>query len=96
MIATATNLVGRDVMRREERLKASAERLLSLAAAPTFAAMALLTAIPNDGAAAMLCSAAHNSSPLTGMEAMYLLMSAFHLTPWLRLLSRRPGGVGRP
>jgi hypothetical protein len=57
---------------------------LSLAAAPTFAVMALLSAIlgPTD----MLCASA---SPLSGMVAMYLLMSAFHLAPWLRLMSRR-------
>ena len=38
-----------------------------------------------DGAPDMLCSA----SPLTGMVPMYLLMSAFHAAPWLKLLSRR-------
>jgi len=37
----------------------------------------------------MLCSAARDGSPLTGMVPMYLLMSAFHLAPWLRLLSSR-------
>jgi len=56
---------------------------LSLAAAPTFAIMALLTLA--GGAPDMLCSA----SPLTGMVPMYLLMSAFHAAPWLKLLSRR-------
>lgn len=57
---------------------------LSLAAAPSFAAMALANALP--GAPDMLCGSA---SPLTGMTAMYLLMSAFHLSPWLRLLAAR-------
>ena len=57
---------------------------LRLAASPTFAVMALLTAgAPAD----MICSAAH-ASPLSGMAPMYLLMSAFHAGPWLRLLSR--------
>ena len=58
---------------------------LCLAAAPTFALMALLTYIFS-GDAAMLCM---GSSPLTGMAAMYLLMSAFHLAPWLRVISGR-------
>ena len=62
---------------------------LCLAAAPTFAVMALLTCIVS-GDAAMLCLGA-NASPLTGMAAMYLLMSAFHLAPWLRVISGRSG-----
>ena len=62
---------------------------LSLAAAPTFAFMALLTAIPGGGPLEMLCSTGPGASPFTGMGLMYLLMSAFHLGPWLRLTSRR-------
>jgi hypothetical protein len=65
---------------------------LSLAAAPTFAMMALLTGIHGGGMPDMICSAAQDASPLTGMVPMYLLMSAFHLTPWLRLVSRRRSG----
>jgi hypothetical protein len=59
---------------------------LSFAAAPTFGAMALLTATvmaPPD----MLC-ASGAGSPLTGMTAMYLLMTAFHASPWLKRLER--------
>jgi hypothetical protein len=67
--------------------KASADRLLSLAAAPTFAIMALLTGIQGGGMPGMLCSAAHDASLLSGMVPMYLLMSAFHSAPWLRLIS---------
>jgi hypothetical protein len=59
---------------------------LYLAAAPTFAIMALLTAVLSGGSP--LCSAA-SVSPLTGMVPMDLLMSAFHLPPWLKLISRR-------
>ena len=59
---------------------------LYLAAAPTFAIMALLTAVLSGGSP--LCSAA-SVSPVTGMVPMYLLMSAFHLPPWLKLISRR-------
>ena len=62
---------------------------LGLAAAPAFAAMALLTVLPDDGPPHMLCSAAEGASLMSGMAPMYALMSAFHLTPWLRLASRR-------
>jgi hypothetical protein len=68
--------------------KASPDSLLSLAAAPIFAIMALLTGIHDGGMPSMLCLAAQDASPLTGMVPMYLLMSAFHLGPWLRLLAR--------
>jgi hypothetical protein len=60
---------------------------LSLAAAPTFAIMALLTGVFGGAAPGTLCSAMH-ASPLGGMVPMYLLMSAFHLAPWLRLIGR--------
>ena len=63
---------------------------LYLAAAPTFAIMALLTS--GGGAVDALCSGA---SPLSGMVPMYLLMSAFHLAPWLKLISRRRNGDRR-
>jgi hypothetical protein len=62
---------------------------LSLAAAPTFAVMALLTAVGGGGPLDMLCSAAPGASPLTGMVPMYVLMSAFHAAPWLKLISTR-------
>src|ERR1700729_4472121 len=57
---------------------------ISLAAAPTFAIMALLTGIHARGMPNTLCSAAQDASPLTGMVSMYLLMSAFHSAPWLK------------
>ncbi|MDF2117702.1 hypothetical protein PY365_19155 [Roseiarcaceae bacterium H3SJ34-1] len=58
---------------------------LSLAAAPTFAAMALLTNSLG-GAPEMLCTT--GGTWLTGMVPMYLLMSAFHSAPWLKLMFR--------
>jgi hypothetical protein len=54
---------------------------LSLAAAPTFAIMALLTGVLGGGPPDMLCSAAQEASPLSGMAPMYSLMSAFHSAP---------------
>jgi hypothetical protein len=65
---------------------------LSLAATPSFALMALLTADRSGSAAHLLCGA--TDSPLSGMVPMYVLMSVFHAAPWLRLLdnNRRPGG----
>jgi hypothetical protein len=68
---------------------------LCLAAAPTFAIMALLTGVLGGGMPDMLCSAAQDASPLSGMVPMYLLMSAFHSTPWLKLVSSRRSGIRR-
>ena len=78
-----------DIARGRGRIELSAVRLLSLAAAPTFAVMALLTAVHGDGMPDMICSATREGSVLAGMVPMYLLMSAFHLAPWLKLFSRR-------
>jgi hypothetical protein len=64
----------------------------SLAAAPTFALMALLTVVLGGGQP-MLCSAAQDAWGLSGMVPMYLLMSAFHSAPWLKLISRRREGA---
>ncbi len=64
----------------------AAADFLYLAAAPTFAIMALLSSVSGGGLPVALCSAA---SPLSGMVPMYWLMSAFHLAPWLKLISRQ-------
>jgi hypothetical protein len=61
---------------------------LSLAASPTFALMAWIAA--NDAHPIALCSARSSILPIDGMTAMYLLMSLFHVSPWLRLASARP------
>jgi hypothetical protein len=50
-------------------------RALSLAATPTFAIMALVTAVHR------------GSMPATEMTTMYSLMGVFHSGPWLRLLA---------
>jgi hypothetical protein len=66
-----------------------AGEVLSLASAPTFAVMALLTGSIDGGPPDMLCSATQHAFALNGMALMYLLMSAFHSAPWLRLLCNR-------
>jgi hypothetical protein len=68
-----------------------AAEFLYLGAAPTFAIMALLTAVLGGGSLDVLCSGA---SPLSGMVPMYALMSAFHMAPWLKLISRRGSATG--
>jgi hypothetical protein len=60
---------------------------LCLAATPAFAIMALLTALSSEPD--FLCAALQHASPLGGMTLMYLLMSAFHLAPWLKLICGR-------
>ena len=66
---------------------------LCLAAAPTFAIMALLTGVFGGGPPDMFCSAAPDALPLSGMVPMYVLMSAFHSAPWLKLISSRRSGA---
>ena len=44
------------------------------------------------GGSDAICSAMPAGAPLSSMTVMYLLMSAFHLVPWLKRIS---GGVGR-
>jgi hypothetical protein len=74
-------------MRSASAASARAAGWLSLAAAPTFAAMGCLATL--HGSMDMMCSTGGGGSLLAGMAPMYLLMSAFHLGPWLRLVSRR-------
>jgi hypothetical protein len=69
---------------------------LSFAATPTFALMAVLAGAPPDGGHQMSCSAAA-MTPLGGMPAMYVLMSVFHVSPWLKVISRwLPAAQGSP
>jgi hypothetical protein len=69
---------------------------LRLAATPTFAIMAAATAFLGPGGGDWICSAPHGGATLGGMVTMYLLMSAFHAPPWLKLMSGRryPTGPG--
>jgi len=59
---------------------------LGLAAAPAFAMMALMT-ICLSGGMDPLCSATPFGSLVSGMVPMYLMMSAVHSAPWLRLIA---------
>jgi hypothetical protein len=88
MISTS-DIVGSQVAQPRYLHKFRVDRWLSLAAAPTFAGMALLTGLV--GAPDALCSMAGASAigGIGGMVPMYLLMSAFHLAPWLKLISGR-------
>lgn len=68
---------------------------LPIAAAPTFAAMAIITTLPTAGNMEMMCGA--DPSSLGGMGSMYLLMSVFHSAPWLKLIGNRLSReTGRP
>lgn len=59
---------------------------LGLAASPTFAAMALLTSL---GSGPMILCSGATGFPLSGMVPMYLLMSVFHASPWLKVFAER-------
>lgn len=61
-------------------------RLLALAAAPTFAAIALWSVIAGPSPAGMICSTP--GSPVDAMTMMYVLMAVFHIPPWLRMATR--------
>ena len=68
----------------EQALGLRAADWIGLAAAPTFGVLALVSL---GSGTDVLC--ASETSPLGGMAMMYLLMSAVHLAPWLKLMSRR-------
>jgi len=67
---------------------------LGLAASPTFAIMALWTAAFS-AQPDMLCTAMRTAPAMSGMTLMYLLMSVFHLSPWLRLIVSGLNGTRR-
>jgi hypothetical protein len=89
--AGRTDGAARDGATRDDAGAAAAHGLagwLCLAATPTFAVMALLAGVLGGDPLDVLCTAGHGS-PLDGMVPMYLLMSAFHAPPWLKLISGR-------
>ena len=66
-----------------------AARWLGYAASPVFAAMAAISS--GDAQHMPLCGQGVETLPIGGMTAMYLLMSLFHLSPWLGLAAGRRG-----
>ena len=60
---------------------------LGLAAFPTFALMAWISAVGSPGMT--MCSEASAFAPINEMALMYVLMSLFHLSPWIKLFSAR-------
>ncbi|MES5047198.1 hypothetical protein ABVB72_18145 [Rhizobium nepotum] len=66
----------------DTRRTRDAAHWLGLAASPTFALMAWVSASDMQS---MLCAAAPGILSIGGMTFMYLLMSLFHLSPWLKL-----------
>jgi hypothetical protein len=71
------------------RIVSGVTNALALAAAPSFALMALLSGVWAGAGPDMFCPAMPGGSLLGGMVPMYLLMSIFHAAPWLKLISRR-------
>jgi hypothetical protein len=63
--------------------------VLGLAASPLFALLATVSAVSTSGLS--LCSTTLPLLPISDMALMYLLMSVFHASPWLRLMSQRSG-----
>lgn len=62
---------------------------LTFAAAPTFAIVALMTALRPEGLIVTHGSTGHGGSLLGGMVFMYALMSTFHSSHWLNLIGAR-------
>ena len=67
---------------------------IGLAAAPTFAVMAWITA--TDTSRIAICVSASGMPPIDGMAWMYLLMSLFHVSPWLRFVPGLKRQLTRP
>jgi hypothetical protein len=82
--APMSSVVRQDACAGSGQAAPGATGLIALSATPVFALMALWTAW-SSGPPDMLCMA--HAPPLTGMTAMYLLMSVFHAAPWLRLIA---------
>ena len=59
--------------------------LLGLAATPVFVVMASISA--TSPASMIVCSSVSAMMPVNDMALMYLLMSLFHLSPWLKRFS---------
>ena len=67
---------------------------IGLAGSPTFALMAWIAA--TDAPRMTICTTASDMLPINGMAWMYLLMSLFHLSPWLKLAAGRAERLNHP
>lgn len=85
MSQARTGLSGGAIRRSPAALRAA--HGLAFVASPIFALMALMAWIAANDSSPALCSTGPSIMPVDGMTAMYLLMSLFHLPPWLELAS---------
>ncbi|WP_306460450.1 hypothetical protein [Brucella cytisi] len=69
------------------RLTSKASGWIGLAATPTFALMAWISASGSHGMT--MCSDASTFAAVNSMAVMYVLMSLFHLSPWMKLFAAR-------
>lgn len=76
-------IIARKARRRIEQSR-DAATWLGFAASPTFALMAWVSATDIQ---ATICASGPDSLPIGGMPFMYLLMSVFYLSAWLRFIS---------
>lgn len=67
------------------RLTSDAASWIGLAATPTFALMAWISVVGSQGMT--MCSGALTFIPVNDMALMYVLMSLFHLPPWMKLFA---------
>lgn len=67
---------------------------LGLAASPTFALMAWISA--SDGPQNMMCPAPSGLLPIGGMAWMYLLTCILHVSPWLMFAPRHARQFTQP
>lgn len=89
-IHSTTQMTGFRIWRGADWLPAALRGLadlLRLAAAPSYAFMAIFIAVFGESPKDMLCMGMHHASALSGMAWMYVLMSAFHSAPWLKLIA---------
>jgi hypothetical protein len=67
---------------------------IGLATAPTFALMAWIAAA--DTSRIAICASTSGMPPIDGMAWMYMLMSFFHMSPWLNIISNTQRQLTQP
>lgn len=89
---TMTQMIEAKIGTREDWRVAAALGLadrLRLAAAPSYAFMAVFAGVFGESPKDMVCMTVQHTSPLSGIVSMYVLMSVLHAVPWLKLIARR-------